>query len=139
MGPDAGQFRRQAAAVPFRVGSDGRLEVLLIRRRGNPWGIPKGNVDIDKTIRETALNEAKEEAGLEGELLEEELGQFTYQKQGRVLLVSVFAMRVTQIADHFLEEAVRERKWFSIEQALDVVGRRELQPLIAKLGRNLAT
>ena len=37
----------QAAAIPFRTDpQSGRLEVLMIRRRdGRKWGIPKGLVD----------------------------------------------------------------------------------------------
>jgi 8-oxo-dGTP pyrophosphatase MutT (NUDIX family) len=132
------QLGRQAAAVPFRTSERG-VEILVIRRRGKPWGIPKGNVEVDETVRETALKEAREEAGVEGELLEEELGQFSYQKNRRVLLVRVFAMKVTKIDDHYPEESLRERRWVSVEQALDMIGRREIQPLIAKLGRIVLT
>ena len=130
-------FKRQAAAVPFRVLDDGRIEILLIRRKDRPWGIPKGSVDPGRTLRNTALNEAAEEAGLHGELLDEQLGEFVYQKQFGELLVTVYAMRVTQIDEYWLEQPVRERCWFTIEQALSQVGRKDIQPMIAKLGRIL--
>jgi 8-oxo-dGTP pyrophosphatase MutT (NUDIX family) len=136
MASGVGQQERQAAAIPFRDGA-GKIEVLLIRRKDKPWGIPKGDIDIDRTARESALNEAREEAGVRGDLLDEPLGQFIYEKQNRSLLVDVFAMRVTKVDDRFLEEAIRERRWVPLEQALDLIGRREVQPLIAKLGRIL--
>jgi ADP-ribose pyrophosphatase YjhB (NUDIX family) len=132
-------FVRQAAAIPFRILEDGRLEILLIRRSNKPWGIPKGRVDLGRTLRDTALNEAAEEAGLHGELLAEPLGEFLYRKQWADMLVSVYALRVTQMDEHFLEEYCRERSWFSIEQALSLIGRKELQPMIAKLGRLIST
>jgi phosphohistidine phosphatase len=127
-------FKRQAAAIPFRI-VDGRIEILLIRRPGRPWGIPKGGVDPGRTLRDTALNEAAEEAGLHGELLPEPLGDFVYQKQFGQLLVSVYAMRVKQVDEHWLEEDFRERNWVPIEAALGLIGKKEIQPMIAKLGR----
>ena len=130
-------FKRQAAAVPFRVAEDGRIEILLIRRNDQPWGIPKGNVDPGRTLRDTALNEAAEEAGLHGELLEEPLGEFVYEKKRNELLVTVYAMRVTKMDDQWLEQPIRQRQWFAIEEALTLVGRKEMQPMIAKLGRIL--
>jgi len=130
-------FKRQAAAVPFRVLEDGRIEILLIRRKDKPWGVPKGGVDPGRTLRDTALNEAAEEAGLHGELLPEPLGEFMYQKQFVELLVSVYAMRVKEMDEHFLEEDIRERRWVGIEEAVGMVGRKELQPMIAKVGRML--
>ncbi len=128
-------FKRQAAAVPFRVLEDGRIEIMLIRRKDKPWGIPKGGVDPGRTLRDTALNEAAEEAGLHGELLEEPLGDFIYRKQKGELLVSVYAMRVTSMDEHWMEEGYRERNWVAIEEALNLIGRKEIQPMIAKLGR----
>lgn len=134
-----GSLTRQAAAVPFRIAEGGRIEILLIRRRNQPWGIPKGNVDPGHTLRNTALNEAAEEAGLHGELLEEALGEFVYRKGFGERLVSVYAMRVSEVDEHWLEQDFRERGWFGIEQALTAVGRKQLQPMISKLGRILLT
>lgn len=125
--------------MPFRILDDGRVEILLIRRKGQPWGIPKGSVDPGRKLRDTALNEAVEEAGLHGELLDEPLGEFLYQKQFGELLVTVYAMRVTKMDEHWLEQPFRERCWFGIEQALTVIGRKQVQPMIAKLGRILQT
>ena len=130
-------FKRQAAAVPFRMLDDGRIEILLIRRKDQPWGIPKGGVDPGRNLRNTALNEAAEEAGLHGELLDEPLGEFMYKKQFGELLVTVYAIRVNKLDDYWLEQPYRERRWFGIEEALTLIGRKEIQPMIAKLGRIL--
>jgi len=130
-------FKRQAAAVPFRVGEDGRIEILLIRRRGQPWGLPKGGVEPGRTLRDTALNEAAEEAGLHGELLAEPLGDFVYNKQKGQCLVTVYGMRVSGIDEVWMEQDFRERNWFPLEQALTLIGRQQIQPMIAKLGRML--
>jgi len=34
-------------------------------------------------------------------------------------------------------DSLRERRWFGIEEALSLIGRKEIQPMIAKLGRML--
>src|SRR4051812_27351020 len=100
-------FKRQAAAVPYRILEDGRIEILLIRRKDRPWGIPKGGVDPGRTLRNTALNEAAEEAGIHGELLDEPLGDFVYHKQKGECLVTVYAMRVQSIDELWMEQDFR--------------------------------
>ena len=124
--------------MPFRILDDGRIEILLIRRKDRPWGIPKGGVDPGRTLRNTALNEAAEEAGIHGELLDEPLGEFMYQKKKGELLVTVYGMRVTKMDEYWLEQPVRERCWFGIEEALTLIGRKEIQPMISKLAKLLA-
>lgn len=128
----------QAAAIPFRPDGRGGWEVLLIRKRtGKKWGVPKGVVDPGQTPRDTAHNESREEAGVEGELLPEPLGRFQYEKWGGACDVDVFAMRVTAAHETYLEQAVRERRWFPIAEAARTVGRPALTGFIAALGRKL--
>jgi 8-oxo-dGTP pyrophosphatase MutT (NUDIX family) len=124
----------QAAAVPFRVGEDGGIEVLLIRRRPNgAWGIPKGVIDPGHTALEAAAIEAVEEAGVEGDLLPPALGSFEYAKFGRTCHVEVFSLRVTLVHDRYDEERLRERKWFALPEAVRRVRRPGVAPLIAQV------
>lgn len=50
---------------------DGRRGVVLIERKNEPrgWALPGGFVDYGETFEEAALREAREETGLEVELL----------------------------------------------------------------------
>ena len=53
-----------AGAICWRE-EKGRLQVAIIHRaRYNDWGWPKGKVDPDETLPETAVREIKEETGL---------------------------------------------------------------------------
>lgn len=130
------KYTAQAAAIPFRKDRQtGRLQVLMIRRRdGRKWGIPKGLVDPGFTHAEAAAAEAREEAGVEGRVSDEPLGSFTYDKFGGTCLVRVFAMRVTRVMPHWDEEDVRERQWFDIDAAARGAGRPAVGRLIAALG-----
>jgi len=131
----------QAAAIPFRTNAEtGRPEVLLIRRtdkENGKWGIPKGLVDPGFNHSEAARQEALEEAGVTGRLSEEPLGSFTYEKFGGVCRVQVYAMKVTQVREHWEEEGMRERKWFDIKRAAAVVGRESIAALIRELAQAL--
>jgi 8-oxo-dGTP pyrophosphatase MutT (NUDIX family) len=61
--------RMQNAALPFRMGADGRPEVLLlISRETKRWVIPKGWPMHAKKPREVTAREAFEEAVLLGSL-----------------------------------------------------------------------
>jgi phosphohistidine phosphatase len=140
MSSDDDDYIRQAAAVPFRVTDDGRIEVLLIRRRGkSKWGIPKGLVDPGHTPEQTALIESDEEAGIEGELIEPPLGAYTYEKFGGACRVTVFAMRVTAERARWLEERSRERAWYTLEDAAGTVAVGDVGEMIRLLKRRLDT
>ncbi len=54
---------------------DGRLQLLLIRRGGEPfkgqWALPGGFLDIDEDLEDGALRELEEETGVSGVYLEQ--------------------------------------------------------------------
>lgn len=60
----------QAGAIAFRFRGR-RTEFLLVSRRNShrEWLFPKGNVETDDSLEETALRELREEAGAEGVVL----------------------------------------------------------------------
>ena len=119
----------QAAAVPFRKSTNGSLDVLLIRRRPDgEWGIPKGLVDPGFTALQAARIEALEEAGIEGDFLGGQLGEFEYQKFGGICRVQVFALQVTVVHARYDEMYFRERQWFAVLDAIERVGRPALRP-----------
>ena len=92
-------FPEQAAAIPIRRAGRA-LQICVIRRKdANRWGIPKGLVDPGDTHEETALNEAWEEAGINGRLLGAAIGTYRYRKWGTRLTVAVYVMEVLEQAE----------------------------------------
>jgi 8-oxo-dGTP pyrophosphatase MutT (NUDIX family) len=116
---------RQAAAIPVRNG----LVCLVTSSSGKRWVIPKGCMEPGKTAGQIALQEAWEEAGLVGGLQPEPVGTYLYQKFGNLYHVTVFVLNVTEAAEEWPEQGLRERTWVSPAQAVvrvDDLGLREL-------------
>jgi len=120
----------QACAVPYRR-QGGRLEVCLVTSisKGR-WGFPKGIIDPGETPAETALKEAREEAGLQGVIEGGSLGQYADFKWGTELIVTGLLMRVTVAADDWDEADVRQRCWCSPGQAGTLIHRYEQRHLL---------
>jgi 8-oxo-dGTP pyrophosphatase MutT (NUDIX family) len=125
----------QAAAVPV---ADGKV-CLVTSSNGKAWIIPKGMIDPGHTPQEAALQEAWEEAGLRGELSPAPLGRFSYAKWGEVLEVTVFWMTVTTIHDDWPEKSLRQRKWFTFEEARQRVTNEELKEILDTAGQRQAS
>ena len=138
LGEGPGETRSQTGALCWRMHRR-RVEVLLITSRDTGrWVIPKGWPKDGMTAAEAAASEAWEEAGVRGQIAEEPVGLFTYDKRRTAkpplpCVVSVFALRVTGLADQFPERHERRRKWFPAAKAARNVDEAELRTLLLAL------
>lgn len=124
----------QAATIPFRH-SKGTVKVCLIRRRGTEtWSLPKGSVDPGDTLQKTALKESWEEAGLLGRLCGDPIGTYRYEKWGSTLNVAVYLMEVIAHEDDWDEAEIRERKWFTLHEATELLSQHPVQDLLPRAG-----
>lgn len=87
---------RQAAAIPFRRDGERLSFCLVTTSGGGKWTFPKGIIEPGATVRETALKEAFEEAGLHGTLVGDPIGSFEQTKWGDTFSVEVYLMDVTR-------------------------------------------
>ena len=100
----------------------GRDHVAAIRVKGGTiLALPKGNIDPGETAPEAALREVREEAGVDGELVEK-LGdvEYWYLRRGgtRVFkVVSFFLLRYLSgsVEDH--DHEVDAAEWVPLEDA----------------------
>ena len=107
------------------------LQICVIRRKdANTWGIPKGLVDPGDTHEETALNEAWEEAGINGRLLGAAIGTYRYRKWGTRLTVAVYVMEVLEQAETWEESAFRQRRWVPFAEAGVLLADHPVAPLL---------
>lgn len=124
----------QAGVIPFRVDTEGRIEVLLIRRLDKEkWGIPKGMIDPGGTAEQTARSEAAEEAGISGILSEKPAGFYSFRKWEGIVHLAVYLMRVTKVQAEYPEQYRREREWFALNTAVETAGRKPLRELLLNL------
>lgn len=123
--------RLVAGSIPvrFKPGMSGPegVEVLLISsRRGKGQVFPKGGWEVDEELREAAMRETVEEAGVRGELEEPIIGKFPFHSgkaerqasaHGGRCVAYLFAMHVTEVLPGWPEAALRKREWCSLQEA----------------------
>jgi 8-oxo-dGTP pyrophosphatase MutT (NUDIX family) len=135
--------KRQIAVLPYRTvgaASEARTEILLITsRETRRWVVPKGNPMKGLAPHDAAAVEAKEEAGVLGEVVPASLGSFRYRKRfasGRSVwaVVDIFPFMVTQELQTWDEQHERDRRWFALSDAADAVDEPDLAAIIRQFG-----
>jgi 8-oxo-dGTP pyrophosphatase MutT (NUDIX family) len=127
----------QFAALPWRRGPNGDVEVMLITsRETHRWVIPKGWPIKGKSAWKSAAQEAFEEAGLQGKIGKRPAGVYAYDKRldnGRLqqVQVAVFDLQVESEAQVFPEAGQRRKQWVSPGEAARLVDEPELMAVLA--------
>lgn len=134
---------RQIAVLPYRAESpaiDAPIRILLVTTRGTGrWVIPKGQPVGKLPPHASAAREAEEEAGVLGAACPTSIGSFRYRKRrpsGASVWtdVDVFPFAVTEELDSWKEQHERERRWFSLAEAAEIVDEPDLRALIRSFG-----
>lgn len=132
------KVREQFGAAPYRIGSDGRLEVMLVTtRETHRWMVPKGWPIKKLGPLGTAMREAYEEAGVRGDG-GPAIGAFDYLKVMRkgpnqICEVEVFPLLVQEELDDWPEKSERERRWFGTDEASAAVEEERLRMILLDL------
>lgn len=111
----------QSAAIPYRLEDRSPSVLLITTRRRKRWIVPKGIVEEWQSPREAAVEEAYEEAGVRGTLLDDVVGVYEYEKWGGTCRVEVFLLRVEEVLSAWPEADFRDRQWVDLERALALV------------------
>jgi ADP-ribose pyrophosphatase YjhB (NUDIX family) len=115
------------------------VEVCLIRRKDSKkWAIPKGFIDRGDTPEEAALNEAFEEAGLDGKIIGGAIGTYDYKKEKTRLSVAVYLMKVLEEHEKWPEMTFRQRGWRSLNDAAGLLESHPIAPLWARITERVA-
>lgn len=128
----------QVAALCMRNRGKRRECLLVSTRRSRRWVLPKGWPMKGRSLAGAALQEAWEEAGVEGRVADKSIGTFHYRKVkgeglGMRCQVEVFPVEVDRLADNFPEASQRKRRWVTPKQAARMVHEHELRAILLKL------
>ena len=128
--------RTQFAALCYRTGQDGEIEVCLVTSRASRrWILPKGWPMHKETPADAAATEAWEEAGLTGVAIDHCLGVYAYvktlSKTLAPVIVMVYPVAVAQEHEDWPERRERKRKWLSRKKAAKRLAEPELRRIVA--------
>jgi 8-oxo-dGTP pyrophosphatase MutT (NUDIX family) len=113
-----------AGAILFRD-TRGRREYLLLKSRPGDWEFPKGGVEGDEELQQTAIREVKEEAGIEDFRLIDgfrEEYDYVFEAGGKTIhkTVHLFIARSFEASAELSSEH-RDMQWRDYEQALNTI------------------
>lgn len=135
-------WRLQVAALPWRAAAGGVEVMLITSREKGRWVLPKGWTEKGEAHWEAAAREAREEAGLKGQIAHSEAGRFVYGKikpSGLVPCeVVVYPLRVEKVCGNWKEKSERNRAWFTASDAARQVHEPDLAELLNAFGLNFA-
>lgn len=130
---------QQYAALPFVETAGGILVLLISSRDTGRWVIPKGWPKAKLTPSALAAREAREEAGISGEIAPEPIGSYHYLKRLHLLSwarcrVDVFPLRAEVQALDWEEKHARRQLWCPPQEAARLVRERHLGALLRRFG-----
>ncbi len=127
----------QSAVIPFQIKNKEIRILLITSMKSKKWIFPKGFIENELTAQQSAEQEAFEEAGIEGQVIDLLLGEYYYNKWGGTCHVKVFPMNVTKIFDDWPEDYLRKREWMSLKDAFGNIKKSDLKMLLEKFEKNI--
>lgn len=133
---------KQSASIPYRIEQGGLRVLLVTSRTRRRWILPKGKVAPRMLPGRSAEREAFEEAGVLGRLAKDPIGSYRQGDQIQDMLddgviVEAYALEVVDELPAWREMHFRERRWFSVKDALRVVRDPEIRSILQTFKRSM--
>ncbi|MEM7190389.1 MAG: NUDIX domain-containing protein [Pseudomonadota bacterium] len=123
----------QAGVLAWLPDVDPIRFIIVTSRRTRRWVFPKGSIDKGMTAPEAAAQEALEEAGVVGTADATPFGSYRTPKIRPPLIwtveVSLYAMRIDEVLDVWIESDQRERRFVTIDEAAELLSEPEMTSL----------
>ncbi|MBQ3348559.1 NUDIX domain-containing protein [Candidatus Saccharibacteria bacterium] len=125
-----------SGGIVFRLTQDGKdIEILLIQDSKGRWTIPKGHIEPGETAKMTARREIEEETGLRNFNILTWLGKihFKYRRADKLVLMTTQIYLVQSVDAREVpaaEKWMRGIRWFSFNEALDVIEYEDIEKLM---------
>lgn len=132
---------QQTAVLAYIIEENVPKVMLVTSRDRRRWVLPKGHIDDGLSEREAAIQEAYEEAGINGRLAKSRIGTYSYRKydrpDGPAYKVRVYPMEVASIETDWPEMSERDRTWMDFKAAAEAVEEPELKAMLEEFGAML--
>lgn len=116
LGPDFLEDKSSVGVLPYHGKSKHPKVVMVTNKKGDAWIFPKGQREDNLSVREAALQEALEEAGLHGSIVGQPV-VVPYVKENKTASVFLFPMRIEEKKKRWDEDSQRERASVKLERA----------------------
>lgn len=127
----------QSGAIPYTVVQGQVVFLLVTSRRSGRWIFPKGDPIKGLAPWEVAADEAREEAGVEGEVEQTPVGAYRTMKTKGLrrlpVLVDLFPLRVTRQLETWPEKGSRHRHWAILPEAKRLLSDKHLAELATRV------
>jgi 8-oxo-dGTP pyrophosphatase MutT (NUDIX family) len=126
-----------AGGVVYRKVEDRIFFVLVGRRRGNYWCLPKGRIEENETEVDAARREVFEETGIPQVDLGEKIGTISYEFYRRSTdsqyekFVHFYLMK-SKVATLHVGTEFDRAMWFPARDALNMVSHRKEKEIVSK-------
>lgn len=111
-----------SGGVVYRIRDDGVIEVKLITTKSWKYSLPKGHVENNESVEDTAIREVKEEAGVDAKI-ETFLGTAEWKlRSGDLKKVYIYLMKL--IKDGEIDDPDKEilkAEWKTLDEAVRLV------------------
>jgi ADP-ribose pyrophosphatase YjhB (NUDIX family) len=123
-----------AGGVVYRWSATGQLEVLLIKKQGGFWTLPKGRIKPGESERDAVAREVAEETSITG-VVESAVRQvlYTIQKAGRRRrkTVTYYLLRAESGRPRpQAKERILRVRWFTVGVALRRIRRKRIRMVV---------
>lgn len=123
---------KKCGVVPYRELNNKNLEFLIVSTRNGNWGLPKGNLKNKLGPKKTALQEAYEEAGILGTIVDRKISIKINGKR-----MNFYPMEVKNEFSVWPESGWRKRRWIRQDEMSDYLNSNSLKSLLEKVSGNI--
>lgn len=115
-------YENSCGAVVYRMISGSPRFLLIKNRRSAHWGFPKGHMEKDETMEQTAVREVMEETGIHIRVIPGFISVSEYKIGKRVEKnVSIFLAATDDVQTKIQKEEVEDYIWLPFRQCLSIL------------------
>eukprot|EP00126_Sphaerothecum_destruens_P007536 Sdes_comp19892_c0_seq5m12230 len=102
--------------------------MISSRKFPNEWILPKGGLEMNETLEQAVLRECWEESGAVAQVVKG-LGCQLVKRKNPSCFHS-FLLNVTSLVENWPEQNERSRKWFTLDESINVCERKEMRNIL---------